>query len=81
MTSGTSLEGVVVTQPLIVSGVKEGLPSGKVTREAKQVVRDAESVQAPISSVVQDLGATQTPVPKDPKPGQTPNPARTVVAN
>jgi len=52
ITGGTSLEGVVVTQPPTVFGVKEGLPSGEVIGEAKQVVKDAEFVQAPISSVV-----------------------------
>ena len=59
--------------------MEEGLPSGKVTGEAKQVVKDAESMQAPISLVVLDPRAAQTPVPKDTKLGQTPNPPRTVV--
>ena len=77
---GTLLEGVVVIQHPTISSVEEGLPSGEVASEAKQVDKDAKFVQAPISSVVQDLGATQTPIPKDPKPGQSPSLARTVIA-
>lgn len=69
----------MVIQCPTVSSVEEGPYSGEVACEAKQVDKDVESVQAPISSVVQDPGATQTPVPKDPKPGQTPNLARTVI--
>ena len=45
-------------QPPIVSGVEKGLPSGKVVGDAKQVVRNAESVPALTSSVAQDPGAT-----------------------
>lgn len=58
ITSGTSLEGVVTIQPPIVSGVEKGLPSGKVVGDAKQVVRNAESVPVLTSSVAQDPGAT-----------------------
>ena len=34
MAGDTLLEGVATTQPLIVSGVKKGLPSGEVAGEA-----------------------------------------------
>ena len=36
-------------------------------------------MQAPISLVVQDLEATQTPIPKDPKSRQIPTPTKTVI--
>ena len=35
VTGGTSLKGVVVTQPPTVSGMEEGPPSGEVVGEAK----------------------------------------------
>ena len=80
MTGGTSLKGVVVTQPPTISSVEEGLPNGEVAGEAKQVVKDVEFVQAPISPIIPDPRATQTTVPKDPKLRQTPSPARIVIA-
>lgn len=49
--------------------MEQGSPNGEVAREAKQVVKNAKSVQAPISLVVQDLEATQTPILKDLKSG------------
>ena len=66
MTGGISLEGVVTTQPLTTSSMDKGFPSGEMAGEAKQAVKDVESVLASTSSVVQDPEATQSPVPKDP---------------
>ena len=51
--------------------MEKGLPNGEVAGEAKQVVKDVKFVQAPISPIIQDPRATQTPVPKDPKLRQT----------
>ena len=42
----------MVIQCPTVSSVEEGPHSGEVACEAKQVDKDVESVQAPISSVV-----------------------------
>ena len=67
VTGDTSLEGVVTTQPSTVSSVEKGLPSVEMAREAKQAVKDAESVPTPTSSIVQNLEATQSSFPQDPK--------------
>ena len=69
MTSDTSLERVVTTQPPTVSSVEKGLPrvkwlsSGEVAGEAKQIVRNVEFVLASTSSVAQDPETTQSSVP------------------
>lgn len=61
MASGTLQEEVASSRPLTIFGVEKGVPSGEVLGEAEQVtevVKDAESAQAPIPLVVQDLRAT-----------------------
>lgn len=61
MVGGTLQEEVASSWPLTIFGVEKGVPSGEVLGEAEQVtevVKDAESAQAPFPLVVQDLRAT-----------------------
>ena len=61
--SGALLEGVVATQPSAALGVENEPPSGGMAKEDKQVVKDAESVLAFASLVIQDPKASPSPIP------------------
>ena len=80
---GVLQEEVVASQPPTTSDVEGEAPSREMAEETKQapdVVKGTEPVQASIHLVAQDPRATRTPALEDPMFGQTPSPARTVIA-
>lgn len=80
---GVLQEELVTSQPPTTSDVEGEAPSREMAEETKQapdVVKGTEPVQASIPLVAQDPRAIRTPVLKDPTFGQTPSPARTMIA-
>ena len=73
----------MTSQPPTTSDVEREAPSREMAEETKQapdVVKGTEPVQASIPLVPQDPRATWTPALEDHTFGQTPSPARTVIA-
>ena len=72
------MKKVMTAQFATPLGVEKEPPSGVVAEEVEQAVKDAQSTLPSTPLAVQDPETFQPPVPRDPKPMQTPSPTKTM---
>ena len=77
-TSGTLVKEVMTAPSVVPLGVENEPPSGDVTEEVRQLVKDVQPILPFIPLVAQDSEASQSLVPQDPQPVQTLSPTKTV---
>ena len=67
-TGGTLVKKVMTTPSTIPIGVEKEPPSGDVTKEVGQPVKDVQSILPFVPLAAQDPEASQPPVSQDPQP-------------